>query len=321
VEYPESVSDAPLSYMLGFTQVAQRLEVVDEIVSLPIDKTDAENSRPDHFYVHQGENFLLYPRTSRDEVPGSSANREGTLVDRTKFRFDQSILSQRRDPDHYPELTYLASEFEAIKLYRDWDFGRRNAARLPVGVDLPADFLLPDASNLTLVLHDLMQRSVTRNKLLTYLRRFYDAAEFISTTFHGGTAQLSVEESNGGLIPATRLSDGTLRYLSLLAILCHPSPPPLICIEEPELGLHPDIVPTIAELLKEASQRTQLIVTTHSEALVSALSDVPESVVVCDSGPDGTTLRRLNRDDLATWLENYSLGEIWQRGEIGGTRW
>ena len=101
-----------------------------------------------------------------------------------------------------------------------------------------------------------------------------------------------------------RLSDGTLRYLCLLAILCHPEPPPLICIEEPETGLHPDILPTIAELLIEASQRTQLIVTTHSDILVSALSDIPEAVLVCEKDEDGTHFKRLNKDDLKEWLKS-----------------
>jgi predicted ATPase len=237
------------------------------------------------------------------------------------LKLDQSILSQRRDSLFYPELTHVAASLERIAIFQDWTFGRRNRARIATGTDQPADFLLPDASNLGLVLHELMQNSRTRGKLLEYLKLFYDAAEYLPTRIFAGAIQLFVDEGENGLISATRLSDGTLRYLSLLAILCHPSPPPLICIEEPELGLHPDVIPTIAELLKDASQRTQLVVTTHSDALVSALSDVPESVVVCDSGLDGTTLRRLDRDNLAAWLENYSLGEIWQRGEIGGTRW
>jgi predicted ATPase len=95
----------------------------------------------------------------------------------------------------------------------------------------------------------------------------------------------------------------------------------LICIEEPELGLHPDVLPTLAELMKEASERCQLIVTTHSDVLVDAMTDQPESVVVCEKGDDGTVLRRLSADDLKPWLEKYRLGELWTRGEIGGTRW
>ena len=139
---------------------------------------------------------------------------------------------------------------------------------------------------------------------------------------YGGTAQIFIrEEGVIQPIPATRLSDGTLRYLCLMALLLDPTPPPLICIEEPELGLHPDILPTIAELLIEASQRTQLIVTTHSDALVSALSEYPEAVVVCERDNTGTHLRRLKPEKLKKWLEKYTLGDLWRIGEIGGNRW
>lgn len=239
----------------------------------------------------------------------------------TNLKSGQSILSQRRDPERYPDLAFLADQFGSIVLFQEWNFGRRTLARLPQPTDLPSDFLLPDASNLGLVLHDLWQTSAKREELIGYLQRFYEPARFISTRIYGGSIQLYIEEEGGRLIPATRLSDGTLRYLCLLAILLHPDPPPVIGIEEPELGLHPDILPTIAELLRKASARTQLFVTTHSDTLVSALSDVPESILVCEATPDGTTMRRLEAEPLREWLEKYSLGELWRMGEIGGNRW
>jgi predicted ATPase len=105
-------------------------------------------------------------------------------------------------------------------------------------------------------------------------------------------------------------------------VLCHPEPPPLVCLEEPEIGLHPDILPTVAELLIQASERCQLIVTTHSDILVSALTERPESVLVCEHDGDGSRLTRLQADKLKVWLDKYhSLGELWRMGELGGTRW
>lgn len=120
-------------------------------------------------------------------------------------------------------------------------------------------------------------------------------------------------------IPGTRLSDGTLRFLCLLIILCHPAPPPIVGIEEPELGMHPDLLPTVAELLIQASERSQLIVTTHSDLLVSQFTERPEAVVVCDRGPDGTFFRRLKPGRLGE--EDLALGAQWLKGQIGGTRW
>ena len=154
------------------------------------------------------------------------------------------------------------------------------------------------------------------------LRAVYEDVERISVNLDGGTVQTYIYERGlSSPIPAARLSDGTLRYLCLLTILYHPTPPPLICLEEPEIGLHPDLISGLAEMLKEASQRTQIIVTTHSDLLVSKFSDTPEAVVVCERTPTGTTLKRLEAAALETWLEEYSLGEVWMRGGIGGTRW
>ena len=105
------------------------------------------------------------------------------------------------------------------------------------------------------------------------------------------------------------------------AILCDPDPPPLICLEEPELGLHPDVLPKLADHLLVASKYTQLIVTTHSDVLVDAMSETPESIVVCEKQQGATTMTRLAAADLQVWLEKYRLGELWIREELGGTRW
>jgi predicted ATPase len=315
VDCPNCLDAKPLRHRIELADMGQRLEIRSEDIGGPVYGVSSSPREFQHVYELTRQHAGI---TAYDVVTGA---RKWIPLVREDLKRDQSILSQRRDPLAFPELTHLASQYERIELYQEWMFGRRSRARAASGADMPTDFLLPDASNLGLILHDLMQASETRNSLLKHLKLFYDTAEFIPTRILSGAVQLFIDEGASGLVPATRLSDGTLRYLSLLAILCHPSPPPLVCIEEPELGLHPDIVPKVADLLKEATQRTQIVVTTHSDALVSALSDQPESVIVCEAGIGGTSLRRLDRDDLAAWLENYSLGEIWQRGEIGGTRW
>jgi predicted ATPase len=315
VHYEDAFEGEPLHHHLSFTTVNFRLDVTAESIEVPV------GALPDSTLDYRTVYISGQYGTAISGYDAEINSHKRITLQRQELKADQSILSQRRDPIVYPEITYLAGSFETIAVFQEWRFGRKNRARFPQGADLPTDFLLPDASNLALVLHDLVQRPKTRDQVEKYLRHLYEEAERIITKIQGGTVQLYIEERGGEQIPAPRLSDGTLRYLSLLAILCHPSPPPLICIEEPELGLHPDLLPTIAELLKEASTRTQLIVTTHSDALVSALSDVPESVIVCESGKGGTTLRRLDEQQLAKWLEEYSLGDVWRMGEIGGTRW
>jgi predicted ATPase len=231
------------------------------------------------------------------------------------------VLAQLRDPVNYPELTEISQQLGNIRFFRGWSFGRKSELRRPQKVDLPDDFLLEDGSNLGLVLNNLKNLPRVKKTLLERLKLFYEGIEDFETKVQGGTIQVFMHERGDRTISSTRLSDGTLHYLCLLAILCHPDPPPLICIEEPELGLHPDILPTVADLLMEAAQRTQLIVTTHSETLVSKLSEIPETVIICEQDERGTSLRRLDRPNLEEWLERYTLGELWRMGEIGGNRW
>ena len=318
VYYPEGIM--PLRYKLCFTSVGQRLEIVDEAVE---GEHPSQGERDAYFfYRYMHGHPVLNVRSQLEEQAGTNIGRSRRSLQREDLSPDQSVLSQRKDPDQYPELTYLGNQFYQIHLYREWNLGRYTAPRLPQKPDLPEDFLLEDASNLGLVLNDLQHRPGTKQLIVDKLSKFYATAEDITTKIHGGTVQIFVHEANlCQPIPATRLSDGTLRYLCLLTILCHPSPPPLVCIEEPELGLHPDILPTIAELLVEASQRTQLIVTTHSADLVSALTEIPESVVVCEHDNMGSQLHRLSSEELQNWIQKYSLGELWRMGELGGTRW
>jgi predicted ATPase len=80
-------------------------------------------------------------------------------------------------------------------------------------------------------------------------------------------------------------------------------------------------LPKLADHLVRASSRTQLIVTTHSDILVDAMTERPEAVVVCEKREGKTEMRRLRKEELTSWLEKYRLGELWTRGQIGGTRW
>lgn len=164
-------------------------------------------------------------------------------------------------------------------------------------------------------------RGEHKRKLVAALQELFDGIVDVNCPVTGGTVSLFLEERGGRQIPATRLSDGTLRYLCLLAVLLHPEPPSLVAIEEPELGLHPDLLPTLSDLLVQASERSQLIVTTHSDVLVDALTDKPESIVVCEKCAGQTSMGRLDKDELAKWLAEYSLGNLWTSGQLGGNRW
>lgn len=296
-----------LRYAFAFTEIEQRFELVDE----RLENAQAYDGKQDPYIYYR------YQRGHAVLNVESDGKRGLKQVDATS---DESIFSQRKEPDEHPVLTWLGKEFKGIRIYREWNFGRRAQLRRPQEAGAPNDFLQEDCSNLGLVLNSLQREPKVKRDILGFLTEFYDGIEDYFVIIEGGTVQLFLQEGDYS-IPASRLSDGTIRYLCLLAILCHPRPPALICIEEPELGIHADIMPVIAKLLRQASERTQLIVTTHSDALIDALSDTPEAVVVCEKEDGCTELRRLEKEKLKDWLNTYSLGELWRKGEIGGNRW
>ena len=263
VEYPKSLM--PLRHRISFTETGGRFELRDEAVEN--EKPAARAATPFFFYQYQnGDPVLSLMRETRSQ----------RRLMREDVKHDQSILSQRRDPDSYPELTYLANQFELMAFYREWNFGRFTPPRLPQKPDLQQDRLLDDASNLGLVLSDLKNRPNVKGLILERLRDFYPSVEDVVPNVSSGTVQIFFHEK--GLrdpVPATRLSDGSLRYLCLLAVLCHPEGPRVICIEEPELGLHPDIIPEVAKLLVKASSRSQIFVTTHSDILTASSAPGP----------------------------------------------
>jgi predicted ATPase len=240
-------------------------------------------------------------------------------IGRANLQPEESILSQFKDPERFPVLSLLQDTYADIRLFRNWSFGPQAALRREQSAQGRSDFLADGGENLALVFSQIRMR--TKRELIEGLRELYEGITDLNVVVNNGNVQLFLEEEGGRQIPATRLSDGTLRYLCLLAILLHPEPPGLIAIEEPELGLHPDVLPYLGKLLVRASERTQLVVTTHSRMLVDALGEQPEAVVVCEKVDGCSCFTRQSGAQLREWLEKYSLGTLWSMGEIGGNRW
>jgi predicted ATPase len=298
-----------LRHRVSFAAVGQRFELVDERIE--DEKPAAGQKKPFWYFGYEGGRPMVH---HNDGI-------RTRLLRRELLHLERSILAQFKDPETYPELAFVSNAYDDIALYREWSFGRGSPARMPQKADLPTDHLLEDARNLGLILNRYRLEPLTKQSLIEAMRQVFDGIVDFSVKIEGGTVQVFLEEERGWSTPATRLSDGTVRWLSLLAVLLYPKPPRLVCIEEPELGLHPDLIPTLARLLKDASERMQVIVTTHSEVLVDALSDSPEDVLVCDRKEGSTTMRRLDRASLAEWLTEYRLGQLWSKGVLGGNRW
>lgn len=325
-EHP--ISD--LRYRLAFVAAGQRIEIVDEVIEETAKRYSSEKDVYFYYRYQSGRPVINACQTTTTTTPPptttttttttTGSSHENTRAYRQLTREslvpDESVLSQRKDPELYPELTWLGRRFDRIQTFREWCFGRYAAVRQPQPAGMQADTLLPDSRNLGLILNEIEHSGAISefNRLMT---RFLPRYDRFTTRIVGGTVQLYLHEIGFGPVPATRLSDGTIRVMAMLALLLSPSPQPLICMEEPELGLHPDAVSLLGELLVTTSARTQIIVTTHSDALVSALSDHASSVLVCENR-GGTQLERVDPDELQHWMNQYRLGEIWRIGELGG---
>ena len=303
----ETPTGRPLLYRLEFGSVQGRLEVLDEAIEEPNGLSGEQEF--DFYYRFQRGIPVMCVR----DFDGERMERH---IRRTTIEPGRSILAQRTDADMYPEVTWVAKRLSAIHSFRAWSFRRSLPLRKPQPPDLPEDRLLPDSRNLALLLNQIEQHD--GRVFNEYLRQFFPRFDGMSTMLRGGTLQFCLHEKGFKTpIPATRLSDGTIRFMAILATLISPSPAPLVCIEEPELGLHPDAVSLIAELLNAAADKTQLIVTTHSDALVSALTSTPEAIVACERLGEATVLRRVDAERLGSWLDNYALGDLWRMGELG----
>jgi predicted ATPase len=220
----------------------------------------------------------------------------------------------------YPEVAATGDRLKEILIYRAWSFGPQATIRSACGTDVQSDHLLEDFSNLPARVMALKRTPSTKRRLIELLSEVAPGFTDVEVTLEGGRLQLYLTEGERN-VPAHRLSDGTLRYLSLIVMLLDPGPARLVLIEEPELGLHPDVLPMLRDLLVSASERFQLIVTTHSTQFVDAMTDHAESVVICEKQQDTTSLSRLDPEDIDRWRQFGTLGTLWMSGRLGGTRW
>ena len=123
------------------------------------------------------------------------------------------------------------------------------------------------------------------------------------------------DEYGNSMMPS-QFSDGTIRLICLISLLLQPNPPDFICLDEPELGLHPYAIEIIASLIKERSMKSQMLISTQSPALLDFFE--PDDVIVSERQDGESTFRRLDSEELKYWMEEFSLSEAWKSNAFGG---
>jgi predicted ATPase len=184
-------------------------------------------------------------------------------------------------------------------------------------------FLRPDGSNLAAFLFFLQQAHPDSYQLIRRtvqrVTPFFD--DFVLEAQRLNPSKIRLEWRHKGseaYFDASSLSDGTLRFIGLATLFLQPEVyrPSVILVDEPELGLHPYAITMLASLVKGAAIKTQAIMSSQSALLLDHFE--PEDVLVADRIGGGTQLTRLTSEKLAGWLETYSLGQLWEKNEIGG---
>jgi predicted ATPase len=255
-----------------------------------------------------------------DSQPGAIgyADQQGKLVSPTwDYKPLETALSQV--PHLFTEPDAFRSRLASSAYYHELDVGPRAPVRLPQPLQ-PAN--LPGTNGEDLVSCLFSMREADRDR--------YEAVEDALRVAFPGFERLDFPPVAAGTLAMTwkdsnfsrpfymhQLSEGMLRFLWLAALLQSPGLPAVTLLDEPEVSLHPELLSLLAELMREASAWTQLIVATHADRFVQSLK--PNEVIVMDLEEDGTVRATWGDQlDLDEWLKDYTLDEVWSMGLMGG---
>ena len=238
---------------------------------------------------------------------------------RLRTGYKESVLPERVG-EREAIAEYVLAAMQGWKIYHFHDTGE--AAKIKKLCDLNDNRMLrPDASNLAAYLYLL------KEKKIQYYRNICDTIRLVAPFFGDFALRPSplnpdkiklewTEKGSDAYFDANSLSDGTLRFIALATLLTQPNLPQTILLDEPELGLHPYAITVLAGMLKSAATKTQVIVSTQSVTLVNQLD--PEDIIVVDRKDGQSTFKRPTKEEIEGWLDDYSLGELWEKNLIGG---
>jgi predicted ATPase len=207
---------------------------------------------------------------------------------------------------------------QGCRVYHFQDTTRQAPVKQP-GYASDTEALHPDARNLAAFLARLREEFPVEYQNI--VRTVQSVApffrDFVLAPDASGRISLRWKQTDSDTVfPVEALSDGTLRFVCLTTLLLQPRPPALLVLDEPELGLHPFAINILVEMLRAASRRSQVLVATQSVTLLDHME--LDELVVAERAEGATRLHRPDREELAAWLDDYSLGDLWLKNLLGG---
>ncbi len=273
---------------------------------------------------HQRQPHWIFQRDARG----------ARLLDQSGRKLVRIEVENAENPDGYREAESLLSQVGSLKnwvpsstqrilegwnIHHDVHAERGSLMRQPATTQFTPR-LAPDGSNLVTVLHTLYTSNREFRNAVDEGMRAGFGGEYRELVFQPAAAQqiqLAIQwETSSQPHAGSDLSDGTLRFLFLLTVLSQPEPGHLIAIDEPEVGLHPSMLPIIAEYAASAAEKTQVALTSHSPEFLDAFSALTPRVTLFHWEAGQTQLFDLEADMLERWLSRYRLGHMFTSGDL-----
>lgn len=247
-----------------------------------------------------------HPKPYQKILPGRQGGREAGIS----------------DPNLTGVADWVRSRLGGWRLYHVHDTSSSSPMRKTAKIH-DNQFLRPDGSNLAAFLYYLSERHKESYSLIQRVVQrvapFFDDFQLRPLKLKPDDIKLEWRHRNSDqYFDASSLSDGTLRFIALATLFLQPAiyRPSAILVDEPELGLHPYAIEMLASLIRQASVDTQVIASTQSSLLLDHFE--PEDVLVANRIEGGTQISRLEKEPLSKWLDDYSLGQLWEKNEFGG---
>lgn len=217
--------------------------------------------------------------------------------------------------------TFLCKYFEDFNVFHFHDTSSGSPLK-QANQTRDYNLLKEDGSNLAAFLFKIKDTHPKHFKIIEHTIRsvapFFERFDLNPDSINPDMIFLNwLENGSDDYFNAHNLSDGTLRFIALATLLLQPNLPKTIIIDEPELGLHPFAIQKLGALIKSASTKSQIIISTQSVNLVDQFS--ADDIIVVERQDNQTVFIRQSEDELGAWLANYSLGELWNKNILGGT--
>lgn len=233
---------------------------------------------------------------------------------------DSNVEESDIQSDNTKRMSNVKKQLAGFKVYHFHDTSLKSPMRGPSVIG-DYEMLRSDASNLAAWLYRMKHTDKSNFQLIEetvksvapYFRKFHLEPDAINPH----QIKLEWEEENSDrYLDGYSFSDGTIRFVALAALLLSEQRPDVILIDEPELGLHPAAMTKLAAMIRRASQKSQIIVSTQSAAFVDEFD--AEDIIVAERSEEDSVFYRLDTEKLKSWCNHYSLGELWRKNVLGG---